>query len=361
MKKIIFLCLPILLFFLSFGENQVSAKELDVLHFSPASLKTYTNGLKIEREDWGPDTYSATIDAGHLKKGYYTASFYDSRSRSWANYGAMVFHITNPNKEKINFNFSVNTGGQKIVQLQNGQYAALTEKNKNVWVSTRVQYGAFIIPAGFDGEIYIPFSSLGKEDKPLNRRNIVSWGINFTLEGGQTQKVQFGHFSLVDEQSADEQNAMLDKEIVGDEYVQIPVAGESIAKYTIRSAKGSEGGTLQLQNPIDGVHISKDGTLTLTLHARPQTIQLTVVAADGSRSIRNIHLIKSWTIGKKAGDGLSLQIPLPDKAPKNINTSTFLFDDQVTHLIRYAVVIASILLVLIYFWCRIGTRNKYRD
>ncbi|EST12778.1 hypothetical protein [Sporolactobacillus laevolacticus] len=355
-KKIIIFLLIIFIF--SFWENKVSAFNLETVNFSPNPLKIYSDGVKVDLQSRNSVTYDALLDTSKKEKGVYTTSFYEDRLRNLNNYGAMVFDISNPNKTEMRFNFSFNTG--RILVLKNGSFVALMSSSTSNWETFRVKNGTVSIPPAFHGKIYIPFASLFKSDKSVDLSSIKSWGISFTLDKNQKQRVKFGDFSFVTRSLADKENRVLDLTITGEESVQIPVAGESIAYYQIRKTENTENKpTLGLLGKPKGVTLDKNGTLTLTTLAKPQTIRLVSISPDGSKTVKSVRLIKSWIIGKKADDGISIQIPIPDKAPKIVNISSFLYSDAATRLIRYILIVIGLLLVLTYFWCRKKSKNKF--
>jgi hypothetical protein len=344
--------------------NATYALSIKSTVFSPTMLKVYTNGVDVDRKEWGPTHYVANLDTTEQKnkKKYYTASFYENRTRNMTSFGGMILKFSNPNKSTIRFNFSLNDGSKKIWKVRNRQFVAFKEKKDRYWESSQVEYGAISIPKGFEGQIYIPFSSLNKEENKLNLSNIKSWGVSFTLNANQQRRVIFGNFSFVNKRYAFKANKTLDQLIIGDDFVQIPVAQSSIAEYTIRSAyKGQPKPEFKMANALNGITISKHGTLSISKAIKPQTIRILAVTPDGSRSSKTIHLNESWTAHSKASDGVPYKIPNAKQVKSPIHTNGVLYNNQFTHWIRLVIVSSVIILTLIYLWCRKVTIKRYRD
>ncbi|MET1247515.1 hypothetical protein ABWW58_01840 [Sporolactobacillus sp. STCC-11] len=344
--------------------NATYALSIKSTAFSPTILKVYTNGVDVNQKEWGPTHYVANLGTTEQKnkKKYYTASFYENRTRNMTSFGGMILNFSNPNKSTIRFNFSLNDGSKKIWKVGNRQFVAFKEKKDKYWESSQAEYGAISIPKGFDGQIYIPFSSLNKEKNKLNLSNIKSWGVSFTLNANQQRRVIFGNFSLVNKRFSLKANKILDQLIIGDDFVQIPVAQSSIAEYTIRSAyKGQSKPVFKMASDLSGVSISKRGTLSISKPIKPQTIRILALSPDGSRSSKAIHLYESWTAHRKASDGVPYKIPNVNQVKSPMHVDSFLVNNRFMHWMRVAIVSTMIILTLIYFWCRRMTIKRYHN
>ena len=99
---------------------------------------------------------------------------------------------------------------------------------------------------------------------------MLSWGITMTTTENAQLNYRVGNIKLVPRKEAVAENQISSVTIKGDERVVKPVAGESVATYTVSGLlatdpKASETPevSFQLAHPVQGVTITSDGLLTI--------------------------------------------------------------------------------------------------
>lgn len=137
--------------------------------------------------------------------------------------------------------------------------------------------------------------------------------------------------------------------IEGDLIVQIPVAGESIARYT-----ASESAEFYMDS-IEGVSITREGRLTINIDVKPQIINIYAKNNSGEVTDFEVQLLESWTENFVEKDGTIMKIPRAGEMP-TIGGSLYEFSTHETTIwgIRGIALLICIIFVFVYYSWRKG-------
>lgn len=249
----------------------ISSKEEKII--TPANLKEWDDGASVTKETSGKgETYLAEITAdttGLKQEDYYSIYIYEDTKRNVKPYDGLSFQYLNQSDNDLKINLTFKIDAKTSVTMLDKSYAIVEdETNENTQVLT-AEYGTLLIPARFNGTIYVPFSQLfNEEGERILLNNIQSFGITTVMEKEQTATYSIGNFAFL----SGSVDAMKDSHylitLAGEEQVVVPSTGAVIEKYkaNVVDLKGNEidtDVTYYLEDDIEGITLSKDGALEI--------------------------------------------------------------------------------------------------
>ncbi|MDT8718865.1 hypothetical protein IAI10_19610 [Clostridium sp. 19966] len=351
-KRVMIFCVT----FLFFGNTFITFafESQDNMSLKAENMYVDSNGAQL-KYTVNNNSIDLKVDSENLNKGYYTANLYSKGSYNWGNFGMAAFNIKNNSDGDLKFNFLVVKKDGTYLSVTSDKTVLIKKENEELIEKTAPSYGTINIAKGFQGMIYVPLDSLKSkigDDKPYSFSDIAAWGIGITTEENKEKQVVLRDFSLISKNDPLVGYGNLNFYIQGEDRVQIPVQGESIALY--KSSLNNEQVNYRLEDNASGVYISKDGKLTLTTNAKEGKIK--IEAVYGNLAVeKEIQLFKSWTLSAKEVDGTSKSIPAPGEV-KNLLSGIYplIMSAAFINSIRIgALVLAVIFLYLYIIWKRV--------
>lgn len=367
-KKIMFICIIFLVFI---NSNCVyGTTSIDSIEFIPSNIEKTTNGADVKINSNKIDGYELNVSMNTvgLESGYYTTYLYENQSRDWSNYEALAFDISNESDSSIRINLNIKKNDDTVVSISDDRVSIIKRKNTEIMERIHPSYGSIELPKNFKGIIYIPFNSFKEKDK-LESDNIneiskiSSWGIIATQSENEEKSFKLSKFSLITKGSDINNYFNFNFSIIGDDTVEIPVVGESISNYKIESINKEENidkvnVKFKISDPIDGITIDDNGRLTLISDVEEQKIQICAVLDENVSEIKDIQLLKSWTLTAKELDGTSKSIPKPYEVSKMIqNENSLLTNNNVVIAIRISIVLVTLVFGTLYWSWKRKARN----
>lgn len=317
---------------------------------------------------------NAKIISKGLKKGYYSTIFYSALNNNMFNYGLVSFNINNNSNSDLDVNFLINEQNGIDLSLTNDSYVILKKTNSIFTKKVFPSYGTIIIPKGFKGTISIPLNSLKQNpvqntihDKtPMIASLPTWWGILITSKENEKKDFTLSNFKLINADNEIQEIENLNVNFNGDTRVQIPVVGESIAKYTanfhdLNGNVVNKNITYKIDEPKKGISIDRNGILKIKTNVLPQAVKIDAVIDNNlAFESKEIQLYKSWTLNAKELDGTSKSIPQTYAVKKLLsNTYEFFMSDYVMNIIRISSVILLLLFIKLYlYWKRINYKER---
>lgn len=323
----------------------------NIITTSNGSIVKYTSNITNENY-----TLNVNINSKNLKKGYYTSNILSTTSSNWANYGMISFDISNKSNSELRFNFVIRQVNGTYLTVSNDKFVLIKKSNNNLLEKVSPSYGTISISKFFNGKIYIPFKNLGKEG--LNKQDISykiseisSFGILETSAENEEKNFSLSNFNLINFNSDILKKSNIDFSISGDDKVQIPVAGESIAPYKVYLPSKNEEIDYKLETPQKGISIANNGILKIQTYVSPQKIKIdAILRPRGICVSKEISVYKSWTLSAKEVDGTSKSVPKANEVKSLLGTNyEFLLSNNVLNVIRIVLIIFALIPFILYF------------
>lgn len=323
----------------------------NIITTSNGSIVKYTSNITNENY-----ALNLNINSKNLKKGYYTSNILSTTSSNWANYGMISFDISNKSNSELRFNFVIRQANGTYLTVSNDKFVLIKKSNNNLLEKVSPSYGTISISKFFNGKIYIPFKNLGKEG--LNKQDISykvseisSFGILETSAENEEKNFSLSNFKLINFNSDILKKSNIDFSISGDDKVQIPVAGESIAPYKVYLPSKNEEIDYKLKTPQKGISITNNGILKIQTYVSPQKIKIDAILRPiGICVSKEISVYKSWTLSAKEVDGTSKSVPKANEVKSLLGTNyEFLLSNNVLNVIRIVLIIFALIPFILYF------------
>lgn len=252
--------------------------------------------------------FNIVLNTEGYEKGYYTEFFSPGKDLNLEGVNAIAFNIKNNCSNELRMNFVCSTEKEEF-KIQDENKIFVEEESSGILEELKMQYGTFNIEKEKNITIYIPLRSLNMEEiKYVN-----NFGFSITCEEDKNINFDIINFTLLRKDETNLINNMLSKNIIGDDEVVIPTAGESIASYRVEGLD-SKVYFSTLENYI-GVDIDGDGVLHVKDTAEPGFITIKIEGEDGTFLYKKISLKDSWVKNKENTGGIDFSIP------KNINVN----------------------------------------
>ncbi|MBM7661699.1 hypothetical protein JOC85_002502 [Bacillus mesophilus] len=345
MRRLYSFIVLLLICFFFFPSTSVYGNERDSLHVE--EFQVWSDGAEVEQHLEDMSYHRITVK-GSDRKGGGVAVLYNHVDRDWSNYTGFTMHITNYGKEDILFNFQTSISENLVLPLSN--FIGIKPDNITNWETVYSVHDHFSLPAHFEGKVFIPFDNLEQVNGKLEESQ--TWSLVLLVDQGDKNEVKVGEFMFPSKDRSEKLYQDLQLKIIGEEEIQIPVAGESIATYNVQSATTNDI-SLSLEEEITGVSISENGTLILKPSVEVKEIGLVATSSNGTTTKKKIKLVESWFTGKTTDDGVSLEIPIEEKNTSElVEWNLYLNNERNLQAIQTALIILTLILIIVYRLCR---------
>jgi len=333
------------------SSNETQLTLNNIITTSNGSIVKYSSNISNENY-----TLKVKINSENLKKGYYTSNILSVASSDWSNYGMISFDIKNESNSELRFNFVIRQVNGTYLTVANDKFVLIKKSNGNLLEKVSPSYGTISVSKSFDGKIYIPFKSLGKEG--LNKQDVLhsvsqisSFGILETSSENEEKSFSLTNFKLIGFNSDILKKSNMDFSILGDDRVQIPVAGESIAPYKVYLPSKDEKIYYKLETPQKGIYITNNGILKIETYVLPQKIKIDAILHSSNIYVsKEINLYKSWTLSAKEVDGTSKSVPKANEVKSLLGANyKFLLSSNVLNAIRILLIALTLIPFILYF------------
>lgn len=263
------------------------------------NLQLWNNGTKIN-VDYKEEYMKVNLDTSDLEKGEYTSYLFKMmesyksigsgenskvvpQGSNWEGYNGVAFSVKNNSNSNLRLNFVVVDRNENKMETLENEPIVFQEK-KSLYF--RYPKGNHVeVPPGFNGTLSFIFQSTKEENKNFNLSDIQSCGINILNIDNEKQELEISKFSLLSQEDTDKFINIRGVNLKGQDLLTIPNVEEDIYQYTatITDFKGSviEGDVeFYFQEPIKGVHITKEGKLAVSDDALSGELRIYCSASD---------------------------------------------------------------------------------
>lgn len=207
---------------------------------------------------------------------WYTLFLFDYQSRNLALYDAVTVRLANPNPHVLSVNVVVETAdevgdqpnhsveqdSQAIVQPS---YLWLSADGQTAFEVVAMEGNRFEIPAGFAGQLYLPFASFGAQgSNPFTWSDTLGLSFHFPSETGRHQ-FEVNDLHLLRNSLADIQDFLQTPSLIGNFNLLLPKAGSMLEVYQASDETLATGRPYEfsLAENYAGVSVSPEGYLEL--------------------------------------------------------------------------------------------------
>lgn len=295
------------------------------------------------------------------EKTYSTVTAYKSERMDIDTKGSVMVGVANMQNQAARMNFSVIDEEGSVFQVQEGCYVALRDDQTTY---AQVVNGCFDIPAGFSGELEIPFPVMEAEQKLSGK--ITGYGFVCVSAGQSRYHLKFYDMNFLDESEAvDAQKAVLLK-IIGEEAVRKPETGFSTVSY-----KAAAYNMLGEEKPADaefsisgkskaGVSVTKDGLLKVLPEADEEVVLYAKDKKQGLWTEATIKLERSWTTLVLTENGYDASIAKAEDVPPIIDGDIWEIQEEGIWIIR-GVFVAGVLIFFVYYAIKRRKLRKFKE
>ena len=292
---------------------------------------------------------------------YSTVTAYKSERMDIDTKGSVMVGVANMQNQAARMNFSVIDEEGSVFQVQEGCYVALRDDQTTY---AQVVNGCFDIPAGFSGELEIPFPVMEAEQKLSGK--ITGYGFVCVSAGQSRYHLKFYDMNFLDESEAvDAQKAVLLK-IIGEEAVRKPETGFSTVSY-----KAAAYNMLGEEKPADaefsisgkskaGVSVTKDGLLKVLPEADEEVVLYAKDKKQGLWTEATIKLERSWTTLVLTENGYDASIAKAEDVPPIIDGDIWEIQEEGLWIIR-GVLVAGVLIFFVYYAIKRRKLRKFKE
>lgn len=187
------------------------------------------------------------------------------------------------------------------IKVKNDITYFTTQNNSNYFTASAMDDSNIVIPAGFDGRIYIPFSNMEyvSNSGEIELNNISSMGFTIVTTNGLSQNIIFdsyGSYNYVNNHLLDQAN---NAKIIGQDELSIPAVGVNSTKQEVSGLDGVDY-NFELITSDSNIVLSGDDTSVILAYPR---------ALDGSFDIRvwvnEVVCIQKTILCSKIESGIS--------------------------------------------------------
>ena len=276
--------------------------------------------------------------------------------------GSVMVGIANMQNQTARMNFSIIDQSGSAFQVKEGCYVALRD-DQTTYVP--VEKGCFEIPAGFSGELEVPFPVLSNDAaKQALSQKITGYGFVCVAAGQSRYHLKFYDMNFLDSSEAVNAHEAAILKINGDATVRKPETGFSEASFSASAYNmlGEEQKTdaeFSLSGKSDaGVTVTKDGLLKVLPEAG-ETV--TLCAKDKKQDLwaeMPLTLERSWTTLVLTDNGYDASIAKPEDVAPVIDTDIWNLEEQGVWIIRGLLLLGTVIFFIYYVHARKKNRRN---
>lgn len=300
------------------------------------------------------------------KEGEYPVSVFENTKQELSGYAGVNIKVKN-SAEHVKGNVLFSTQKGNVLVLEDDVPVIL--KQNGTYHTEKVDYGAFSIPANFEGEIYIPFSSFTKGDEAEREeleKGIYGLGVTLVAPEKKQISVEIQSVSFI----PDKENEIFYFTLSGSEKVLRPSIGESVENYAV-DFFDSEGQKIEKTcvmsycitkdgRPVKGISIDENGKLTVTAEAEEGEYRLEAKNSEGESTYLLITLKKSWTETQKTENGYDASMVLPDEVVKVADDTSVWMNASYLVIGRILVVVSAVAFLIYYTYKHKKNKEMFR-
>ena len=292
---------------------------------------------------------------------YSTVTAYKSERMQIDPEGSVMVGVANMQNQAARMNFSAIDEEGSVFLVQEGCYVVLRDDQTTY---AQVVNGCFDIPAGFSGELEIPFAVMEAEQKLSG--TITGYGFVCVSAGQSRYHLKFYDMNFLDgSEAVDAQKAVLLK-IIGEETVRKPETGFSTVSYTAAAYN-----MLGEEKPADvefsisgkskaGVSVTKDGLLKVLPEADEEAVLYAKDKKQGLWTELTIRLERSWTTLVLTENGYDASIAKAEDIPPIIDGDIWEIQEEGLWIIR-GVLVAGVLIFFVYYAVKRRKLRRFKE
>lgn len=321
---------------------------------------TISPELTYEKEG---DILQFDFDTTGYQERYYTATAFKNTKLNLETFGGISFHVQNKLETPLRMNFAFFGEDGRTVNAGADFYVKLQEKTTSY---AKVEYGCFELPAGFDGEVEIPFDVLAFQDdgeKAGVLKTVWGYGIICVAQQNEAYHVAFSEIRLLTPEETVSASAACELEIEGDERAFRPKIGESETPYhcIIYNMLG-EGepmdAVFSLNDTCENAAVSESGVLTIGSGCVGDTIEIRAETAEGLTAVRQIQIYDSWTNSVSTDNGFDASLADPSEIAPIVVWADEMRSPDTLLMIRGAFVLGGVIFMTYYLIVRRKNRSE---
>nr|WP_154985234.1 hypothetical protein [Paenibacillus xylanexedens] len=336
----------------------------DQMQWSESSIKVWNNGAKVQSKLNRNGSLQINTSTQGLQKGYYSAYVYELQNRDWSGYSELRFSIRSDSDQTLPLNVVITRTDQSALTVADQHNVILIPLATKEPKLVHPVDGLIRLEPGYEGEVRVPFSSLMVRNHAatvgrVTPGKMLSWGITMTTTENAQLNYRVGNIKLVPRKEAVAENQISSVTIKGDERVVKPVAGESVATYTVSGLQATASKALktpevevnfQLAHPVQGVTITPDGLLTVgTDAAKAEVVTIRALVDQQWNLDYTVKLDRSTAMQMKEADGTPRFIPSPGQVSKVLDPQSIWLQPWMEWMIRIGLLLIG-LAVIIPYW-----------
>lgn len=213
-----------------------ASKDSNAVQIAPGQIKSWNDGANVTVDTTGEDEATkttVTADSTGLRKGYYSSYLYDDTKRSVSAYDGIRFHVENNEDTALKMNLTLTVSKTVSVSLLDQSFAILQPDDKTEIASILYpENGTLMVPGGFSGTLYAPFSQLLTDDgRRVSLTQIQSWGVTGVESEDQIISYTIGKIEFLKNSEAAIRGQYYFITPSGDTQITVPHTGSIIKNY----------------------------------------------------------------------------------------------------------------------------------
>ncbi len=271
--------------------------------------------------------------------------------------------LENPSEHTLLMGVSFNMEEGDTVTLDSTKNHFYKYESESQYRVFEIVNGMIEIPAGFSGEIYLPYtglckSSTGDTVEPDELDSAVGFGLSFSSIDVEEQIFTIEAVGFLGEEDARVFVGKEDMAIEVESYIPIPVMGESMELCKIVGLEETVDATYTIEYVGEDVTISTDGYLTVKENASNQVA--TVIASLSNDFIlqTTVQLDNTWQVYETAVDGTKYYIQSIDDYENLDNISEALELQNYVMFFRVLLIAIGVFLAATYIYWNLKKRTS---
>lgn len=315
--------------------------------------------LTYEKEG---DTLRLSFDTNGYQERYYTATAFKNVKLNLAESEGISFGISNNLGTPVRMNFALFDPEGRTVDVGAGFFVKLCGETTTY---AKVEYGCFELPAGFEGEVQIPFDVLAFQDTGDGVGEIAQvwgYGVICVAEQGETYDVTFSNLAFLTAEETVSAKEPCELIIEGDERAFRPKVGESdtpyhAVLYNMLGESSPAEAVFSLNDEYEQASVSGNGVLTVGSRFPEETIEIKAETADGLTAVREIAVYDSWTNSVSTDNGFDASLADPTEIPPIVKWADDMRSPDTLWLIRGVFAAGGIIFLAYYLAVRRENRG----